>query len=379
MPDPLDILLDDLLPAKRAQLQDALRADPALGPWLQAVTRTMIALEDEWQRALPDRHVLVLYALERSGRASALTQQERELLDASRSELEMQQESIAASGDVVEQIRSDAEAFEAAWERQMTVARVREDRAALRRGSPSKVRWLWRVPVAAAVVMFIAVAVLIGRRGVDLEHVSTAAGETRLIEFADGSTIRLMGNSRLAYVPDGQESIVNRRAVLEGRAMFDLVPQRTGFIVETPTARATVLGTVFGVDASDEETSVTLVDGRVAVTNHERAEAAVVLDPGQQTRVGAAAMPTPPEAVDLNDALGWSGMFIFRATVLRDIATRLADHYGVRIAVHPTLEDEEITGTFSHEEEVETILRTIAQAVAAEVTVRSGEYGIMPR
>ncbi|MFW5972594.1 MAG: FecR family protein, partial [Bacteroidota bacterium] len=199
-----------------------------------------------------------------------------------------------------------------------------------------------------------------------------------VVEFADGSSIRLMENSRLDYVPVERQSPINRRAVLEGNALFDITPQQLGFIVETPSASATVMGTLFGVVATEEQTDVTLVEGRVALTGADRPDAAIVLEPGQQSTVRRGAMPSTPQDVDVVAELAWTELFIFRSEPLTDIARQLADHFGVRIDVDPSLTGELITGTFDRGESVEAILRTLAAAVDARLEIRSGGFLLAP-
>lgn len=380
MRDPLDIFIsDDPSPDELRQLRQMLETDADLARLCARWARTVEHHRERWEARLPDRSILLLHVLEESGRADLLTDEDREVLEANRGVLLALDRDFESLDDVRRRIAEDCRVFDEVWQERVVPPRADREarRGQTRRGRPS--RWLWRIPVAVAVALFAIVAVLIIQRDAALETVATGDDETHLVEFADGSTIHLMENSRLQYVPEEGHSPVNRRAILEGKALFDITAQQQGFIVETPVAMATVLGTLFGVDATGDQTEVTLVEGRVALANQQRKEAAVVLSAGQQSRVFGTAMPTQPELVDLQEALSWTRLFIFRSTALREIAARLSEHYDVRVVVHDSLVEEEITGTFDQDEPVASILRTIAAAVNARVEERGPELHVLPQ
>ncbi len=354
--------------------------DDELRRRLRVLARAMELQQARWEALLPDLRVLLLLALQDAGREDLLTGDDRALLDSNAEEIGVLRREIAAVDDVVRSLQEDGRDFDEIWDRHFETSRRDEDRPPVRKTSRSRSsRWLWRVPVAIALVGFAFLAVMLLQRDAGLESVATAAGETRIIEFADGSTIRLLENSRLDYVPDERQSVVNRKAVLHGRALFDVAPQRQGMIIETPGAMMTVIGTIFGVIGVEESTEVTLVDGRLALAGLRQKDAAVVLEPGQQSRVEGMARPSSPSEVDLDAALDWTGLFIFRAAPLKTIAERLSRHFDITIDVDPSLADERLTGTFEQDEPALSILMTLAAAIDARVDESPSRLRIIPR
>lgn len=386
MQDPIDIFLNESTSAaERDALIRAMANDDQLREAVEAWARADDAMRRRWEDVLPERRLLVLWALERAGRAGELTHDEQQTLKERRSEIEAAREQFAAVDNIAVDVEACCSVFDRLWaERaESSVGKRREinapDRSAIRshasrrsHTSRSNARWLWRIPAAVAVVAFIVVSVLLlerdmfeGRDG--FEVVSTGTDEVRIVSMEDGSSVRLMPNSRLSYVPVDHQSPVNRKARLEGRAYFDVASQQTGLLIETPTATATVLGTSFGIEALDAETKVALVDGRLAVAGNVDRRRAVTLEPGQLSRVPADGLPSAPESVNLAEYLEWTGMFIFRAEPISAVVESLTRHFNVRITVDEALEGERITGTFEQSDSLEAILDVVAAALDASI------------
>jgi ferric-dicitrate binding protein FerR (iron transport regulator) len=371
--DPLDIFLGDRIgdrmisAEEREVLREAYESDEgfrrAVGRWIQIERK----IDDDLEKTLPDRELLVLDAMLRRG--IALTEGERRrLLDGAES-LESASVSIDSFEVIRDRISEDVLAFDACWEREMKPrpSEKRLDRGPMRVHSPSPARWIWRVPLAAVVVVFIAIVVLLARRDGAFEHVATGAGETRMIEFADGTAVHLRENSTFSYVPSERQGLLNRRARLDGRAFFEVSPQQQGLIVSTPTAAVTVVGTVFALVANSDATDLYLVEGQVSFAPEGAPREAVSVGAGQHSRVTRGDRPTTPREVDLADALGWTGFFVFRSTPLADITQRLGRHFGVTIELADHLSREQVTGTFDAQQSVESILETVAAAVGADL------------
>ncbi|WP_457652885.1 FecR domain-containing protein [Rhodocaloribacter sp.] len=363
-------LFDDALtPEARQAFRAALEADPALAEAYARWQRVRAAVRHSLDAHVPDRHALVYFALDATGRPDLLTAAEREALEAARPALERAFEAHPALRDVVRRIQAEADDFEAVWETHAaaTTSPARADRPARRmRRSPAR-RWGWRIAATASLVLFAVVVTMLVQRERGMVTLRTDEGEVRLVEMADGSTARLMGGSELTYADPAKGGASTRRARLTGRAFFDIVPDRRAFTIETPTALTTVLGTTFGVRADEAETEVVLVTGRVSLASRAARERFVVLEPGQRSRVAAGALPSTPAPVDLAEALDWTGLFIFRAASLADAVSRLSAHYRVPVSLAPELAADSISGTFGQDQPLEAILRTLAATLAAEV------------
>jgi len=202
------------------------------------------------------------------------------------------------------------------------------------------------------------------QRDSHLVTLTTAAGETQRVELADGTLIRLDERSSLSYTPAEAASPFDRRVILEGRAFFDVVPAEQGFVVETTTAQATVLGTQFAVVATDALTEVTLTSGRVSLASKANPTAPVILAPGEQARVARGALPSTPAPVDLSQTLAWARVLAFDATSLSTIASMLQAALGAWLQYDAALGDEAISGTFFLDEQsAEEIVTIVAQSL----------------
>jgi transmembrane sensor len=92
---------------------------------------------------------------------------------------------------------------------------------------------------------------------------STAIGEQRSLALADGSTVELNAHSKIRV-----RFAADRRTVelLQGQALFYVAKDRTRpFVVESGGAEVRAVGTEFDVYRRTSGTTVTVIEGRVAV------------------------------------------------------------------------------------------------------------------
>lgn len=359
---------DALAPEQRAVLHGLLQADAALHQRYLHCKRFRAALHQRLQAC--DRHLLVLHALQTRGQAHLLTEQEQTTLAAEQVALEQTLRQHPALADVLHRIGQEADDFETCWRQGTTRSRSTADRAA----RPAARRWAGRVGVGLAVAGVLALA-WFGWWKADPHVIRTAVGEIRMVELTDGSTVRLLGDSQLAVLASGASQ---RQVQLDGRAFFDIVPDPQPFVVETPTAHATAVGTRFSVQAHPQMTEAVLVEGRLTLASRQHPDQTVTLVPGQQGRIAATGMPSSPAAVDLAAVLDWTGLFIFQAHPLSDILARLQAHYGVALACTPTLATQEVTGTFEQSQPLDTILQTLAATLSARLVKIEGGYRLEP-
>ena len=93
----------------------------------------------------------------------------------------------------------------------------------------------------------------------------TATGEQRVIDLTDGSRLHLNVATRLDVAL--REHVRDVRLV-HGQAFFEVVPNpERPFVVTAGDKEITVLGTKFDVLLQGEDTRVTVIEGRVAVTS----------------------------------------------------------------------------------------------------------------
>lgn len=375
---------EELSHEQQQVLKEALAKDPVLAGLFHQWRQVRAAVRESLNEHVPDSKRFVLYALDASGRVEELTSAERQWLEENRNAIERALEAHPGLRLVIDQIGRECRLFEEVWaehfdEGDTTAGRT--DREPLPRASTSKsrMRRMWRAAALLTVVAFAAILVLVNRKDSGLLVVQTEPGLVQEVELADGSSVRLMGGSELAYADPAKDRVFDRRVRLKGRAFFDVVPGTKPFVVSTATALATVLGTSFGVESEEEHTEVVLVTGRLSLAPSNAPGNVVVLEEGQMSRVAANAAPSTPVEVDPATALDWTGLFIFRNTPLDQIAEHLSRQYETPVTVADELSDEPITGIFSPDQTLDDILGTLSVAVGGKVEQsESGAYRLAP-
>jgi len=400
MEDLLDALLFDPDPApdRQEKLKKRLAEDPDLADAWAHWRRARREIRERLEGRLSDRRLLVLYVLHQEGDEEALTAEERAALDAARGDLERALDEHSALRDVAERIREERADFEAAWEAYAPPVEastkdqaVRDGRDAARsdraprapRSRPSAAtRWTRRLAMAALVAVIAVASIWFWPDGPSTTTVTVSDGTTRTVSIGDRATARVVGSATLSYPDDRSETGPRRVTLQSGRAFFDVQADAAGrsFVVETPTAAATVLGTQFGVVVDHDTTEVVLAQGALRVDRADQtSEESVELKPGEKSWVTTQGTPAAPTAADLSTSLDWTGLFIFRTTPLSSIADRMSRHYDVEVTVADALADEPVTGTFEREQPIREVLKALAATLGAEVEQVDGTYRLVPR
>ena len=203
--------------------------------------------------------------------------------------------------------------------------------------------------------------------GPPLQAFATGPGETEMVRLADGSVVRLGPESRLTASPDDHE----RAVFMSGEAFFAVATDPTRpFLITTDVGSAHVLGTRFHLAADDEELSVAVVEGRVALTGsgHEvqvGAGQATSLLRGQPQDL-AAAPPIETVAAWLDDFL------IFHDTPLSVAMAEVEERYGTEVVVgEPALLDRTLTMWFESKS-LEEVMTVVCSVVDARCSIGAG-------
>ena len=367
-------LYDTLGPDGRAAVAEALAADPALA----AAFERWRSLRADLGRALPDRDLVVLHAL--ADRDGALSDDERSRLDASGDELARAFDRHPGLVAAVRRVRADRDAFDQAWDEGLAAAVPAEtaparaaDRvpvpllAAQTRDARVSMRWVWRGAAVVAVVAFATLATWLLQRDAGFDVVVADAAQT--VTLPDGSVADLAAGSVL-WVPTGERDA--RQARLKtGEALFQIVPDADApFRLETANADVVVLGTTFGVAASEVQTEVALVAGSVSLAPRRQPAAAVRLRPGQSSAVLAADAPSAPRETA---APVWTGPEPTSGPA-GAIAERIGQRFGVDVSLADGLAAEPVQGRFDAEATAEDALRVLALALGADLDASDGSF-----
>lgn len=173
---------------------------------------------------------------------------------------------------------------------------------------------------------------------------ATQTGEQRLVQLADGSTVRLDTASRIRVRFSGGRRDV---ALEEGQALFTVAhdPNRP-FVVQAGDSAVTAIGTVFEVQRRGGEADVTLIQGVVDVRSGGPGGAHVRMAAGDQARVrGAVARVS---RVNLAYQTSWTeGQIILRDTPLREAVNEVNRYLTDKVELDaPGLETMPINGVF---------------------------------
>jgi transmembrane sensor len=171
----------------------------------------------------------------------------------------------------------------------------------------------------------------------------TALGERRTLMLEDGSRLTLDSGSdvQVSYSGDKRDLVL-----LRGQARFEVAHDASRpFLVTAANATVRATGTDFDVDLAVTGLVVTLIEGRVAVSD-ERDR--VALKAGEQLTLAPGRAPAIA-SVDVADALAWqTGQIVFHNTALADVIARLNRYNRVQfVLADPGLASLRVSGAFS--------------------------------
>jgi len=232
--------------------------------------------------------------------------------------------------------------------------------------------------VAASIVLLIAVGAGLWLRPTVL---TAPAGERLAATLPDGSTVELNSGARLSYIRTfgGRTRTVR----LTGEAFFDVAHEaQKPFIVETFNASVTVLGTRFNVRAwpndPTRETTVVLEEGQIQLASVGAPEQAVVLEPGQMSRVTGDDAPSAPAPVSVEQVLIWrEGGFFFGDYPVSVILAEAQRRFDVTIHIPDTLAQQRLALFLSRPESVDTILDALCGYLDCRYRATPNGYEIL--
>lgn len=217
------------------------------------------------------------------------------------------------------------------------------------------------VAVGAAVTLAAAGWVWLDSRN----RFSTDVGEMRLVQLADGSSVRLDTDTRVKVRFDGQRRVVDLE---QGQALFTVAHDAgRPFLVRAGETQVTAVGTVFDVRRNQADVRVTLVSGIVEVSSGRERAAPRRMMAGQQTKVTASRTET--RAVDVAGATSWSdGRIVLQDTPLREAVAEVNRYLTQKIELDPSAGAEvPVSGVFKVGDR-EAFVSTSAAALGLEVT-----------
>lgn len=188
----------------------------------------------------------------------------------------------------------------------------------------------------AALLASIGLALLI--RGAPQEF-STALGEQRSVLLADGSRVTLNTASAIEVNLHDHRRLVR---LMKGEALFDVAHDSARpFEVVAGNAVIRDLGTQFNVDMHSNATTVTVVEGEVAVNS-------VSLKATDRIVITTAGLEPPQHGINVANAVLWTQrQLIFERRPLGEVAEEFNRYNRDRIEIDSAeLKGQEVTGVF---------------------------------
>ena len=261
--------------------------------------------------------------------------------------------------------RREFEAIDDFWDDLEVIAKspeVLQERAAIARrraattrneGSAGRSRVVW----AAAAALLLVVGVMAWTYGGRADRYVTGVGEQRIETLSDGSVITLntATDIRLHFSPDQR-----RVELVSGQANFEVAKDAARpFIVTAGNRSVRAVGTQFDVFKSGDKVTVTLIEGKVAVTPAHASPAPaprsssttsdeIVLAAGEQVSYGLKSAPTTPRDADIPRVEAWRARKLdFSDTPLIEAIAEANRYSRVQIVLDaPALKDARISGRF---------------------------------
>lgn len=248
-------------------------------------------------------------------------------------------------------------------------------------GNRRKVRTLWILGAAAAIVVLLAGWWLwqqpfthpasreIGETISAQSPLLTSTGTfTRL---PDGSTVLLNKNSVLKY--PGAFTGKSREVLLTGEGYFVIKHDPVHpFIVHTGQIKTTVLGTAFNIKAlpGQEEITITVTRGKVQVGNEQQTFG--VLLPNEQLALNLLTEKNRFAHVNAENELQWKQQYLVLDNLsLEEAAVLIEKKYKVNITIaNDQLKTTRLSATFFNNENLEQVLTVITGVINASYAVQ---------
>lgn len=237
--------------------------------------------------------------------------------------------------------------------------------------TPSAFRWTRLIPYAAAAAVILLVGVISFRSGMKTVKsefadiaVEAPMGSRTKLNLPDGSLVWLNAGSRLSYSQGF--GVDDRRVSLTGEGYFEITKNaRLPFQVSSASLDVKVLGTKFNFCdyPNEQQAVVTLMEGKVALSDHQHASNTYYLSPGNRAVYDKSRGAISMDRCEARLASIWTqGQLQFDDLPLKDIVNLLQRNYDVKITVStPQLYEYSFYGDFSREKQsIEEVLRMLS-------------------
>jgi transmembrane sensor len=224
---------------------------------------------------------------------------------------------------------------------------------------PDRLRRAWSVPALAVSVVLVVCTAVAGWEIWRPNHYATGVGEQRSVALEDGSIVTLNTSSEIEVDFTGRQ---RRVRLVEGEALFEVAHDiRRPFDVSDGNATVRAVGTEFNVDRRRTQTTVTVVEGRVAVipptnaSDHITGSALAYVPAGstllaatEQLVIANGHIGAPARVANVEPVLAWTHrQLVFNRRPIGEVAAEFNRYNRRRIEIaDPTLAEEPVSGVF---------------------------------
>jgi len=185
---------------------------------------------------------------------------------------------------------------------------------------------------------------------------STPRGRQFQLVLADGSMVWLNAASSIRFPTafTGKD----RKVEVTGEVYFEVAKNPSKpFKVMANGTEIEVLGTHFNIDAYDEVTKTTLLEGSVKINTQNKTS---FLKPGQQAQIVAGGEIKTSNSVDVEQVMAWkNGRFVFEDADLQTIMSQVSRWYDVDVVYQDKMPKRSFTADISRNTNLSVFLKVL--------------------
>ncbi|WP_346319944.1 FecR domain-containing protein [Chitinophaga sp. YIM B06452] len=182
------------------------------------------------------------------------------------------------------------------------------------------------------------------------------------IQLSDGSHIWLNAGSSITYPVAfvGDE----RKVELKGEGYFEVTKDAARqFIVAANGVNTVVLGTHFNVHAYEQQTNVTLLEGRVKVARQGQVDNGIAIRLGQQAQASGTGKLQVAGNIDLAAVMAWkNGVFNFDGMEVRQAMAELERWYDIDVTYEEGVQNVKVFGEIDRNLALGDVLEILGNA-----------------
>jgi len=232
------------------------------------------------------------------------------------------------------------------------------------------IRWL---KVAAAVICIVSAGYLMTNRDIEL---TGAAGSIRKEILSDGSIVWLKGASRLTYPHTFGEG--NRDVTLEGEALFEVAQDATHpFRIYCGDLTTTVLGTSFNIRNTDGKTTVSVLTGKISLTNGTAPAITLTANENAVYTAGKTILKADTALHEFTKGTEYD--MAFNDAGMRDVIQRIEQKFNVNIQLSDTAIVNNLITADMTDQSLEQTVEMICQALNLEARIKGQTILLQPK